>query len=97
MERNSLEQCNFNGISESAFANRPMEVDSIEMFFFNLPSLSGLSHFVNLTRLSLVRQHIDRIRGLESLSKVEHLWICETEVNRIEGLDRLTELTHLYL
>ena len=77
--------------------NDPAKVESIEMFFFNLPNLSGLSHFVNLTRLSIVRQHIDRIRGLESLSKLDRLWICETEVNRIEGLDKLTELTHLYL
>ncbi|KAM4690503.1 leucine-rich repeat-containing protein 9, partial [Rhinophrynus dorsalis] len=67
------------------------------MFFSGYPRMVGLSHFPNLTVLTLVGQNIQRIVGLESCHVLQELWIIECQLKRIENLHHCPNLEKLYL
>ncbi|XP_078089252.1 leucine-rich repeat-containing protein 9 [Mustelus asterias] len=67
------------------------------MFFSGYPRMVGLLYFPNLVVLTLVKQDIKRIEGLEACPLLTQLWIAESQIVDIEGLDYCRNLQRLYL
>uniref|UniRef100_A0A4W3GU67 Leucine rich repeat containing 9 n=1 Tax=Callorhinchus milii TaxID=7868 RepID=A0A4W3GU67_CALMI len=67
------------------------------MFFSGYSQMVGLLYFPNLVILTLVKQDIKRIEGLEACPFLIELWIIESQLTEIEGLECCTNLRRLYL
>uniref|UniRef100_UPI00398E77B4 leucine-rich repeat-containing protein 9 isoform X3 n=1 Tax=Pristiophorus japonicus TaxID=55135 RepID=UPI00398E77B4 len=91
------ELCMSNGLSYETIIQEGSAVTELEMFFSGYPRMVGLLYFQNLVVLTLVKQNIRRIEGLEACPLLTQLWIVETHLVDIEGLDHCTNLQKLYL
>ncbi|ESO85655.1 hypothetical protein LOTGIDRAFT_210857 [Lottia gigantea] len=92
------EVCANNGLNFNKLENGEGEsLGVFEMFFSGYPQLIGLKYFPNLHTLTVIGQTVDKIQGLNSLSKLKELWLCECEIKKIENLSHLKTLHKLYL
>lgn len=89
--------CYHNGISEAQYLKGEPRISALEMCHYNLPTITGLHYFPNLTVLCIVAQDIKTISGLDACPLLECLWICETLLTEISGLEKMGNLTQLYL
>ncbi|XP_063003742.1 leucine-rich repeat-containing protein 9 [Elgaria multicarinata webbii] len=91
------ELCTCNGLSYDRIEQEGSTAKSLEMFFSGYPRIIGLSHFPNLTRLTLVRQSIQKISDLENCPLLKELWVAECCLTKIDGLQKCVLLQKLYL
>ncbi|XP_078263320.1 leucine-rich repeat-containing protein 9 [Rhinoraja longicauda] len=91
------ELCACNGLSYEKIAQEGTQINQLEMFFSGYPRMVGLLNFPNLVVLTLVKQDIKRIEGLEACPLLSELWITESHLVDIEGLEFCTNLQKLYL
>ncbi|TPX66556.1 hypothetical protein SpCBS45565_g04405 [Spizellomyces sp. 'palustris'] len=87
--------CTHNNITLTTYTTTPPT--SLSLCFYNLPSLSVLTHFTSLTSLCIVAQDITSLKGLNACPFLERLWVCETFVEVLEGLEGCRELRELFL
>uniref|UniRef100_A0A670XMP3 Leucine rich repeat containing 9 n=1 Tax=Pseudonaja textilis TaxID=8673 RepID=A0A670XMP3_PSETE len=90
-------QCTRNGLAYERLEQEGPSTQSLEMFFSGYPRIVGLSHFPSLTKLTLVRQHIQCISDLENCPFLKELWIAECCLKKIAGLEKCVLLQKLYL
>ncbi|XP_015679300.1 leucine-rich repeat-containing protein 9 [Protobothrops mucrosquamatus] len=91
------ELCTSNGLAYERLEQEGPSTQSLEMFFSGYPRIVGLSHFPSLTKLTLVRQHIQWISDLENCPFLKELWIAECCLTKIAGLEKCVILQKLYL
>ncbi|XP_043553199.1 leucine-rich repeat-containing protein 9 [Chiloscyllium plagiosum] len=91
------ELCMCNGLSYEKIAQEGPSVTELEMFFSGYPQMVGLLYFPNLVVLTLVKQNITKIEGLEACPLLTQLWIVECHITDINGLNYCTNLRRLYL
>ncbi|XP_070606504.1 leucine-rich repeat-containing protein 9 isoform X4 [Erythrolamprus reginae] len=91
------ELCTSNGLAYERLEQEGPSTQSLEMFFSGYPRIVGLSHFPNLTKLTLVRQQIQWISDLENCPFLKELWIAECCLKKIDGLEKCVLLQKLYL
>ncbi|XP_077180065.1 leucine-rich repeat-containing protein 9 [Paroedura picta] len=91
------ELCTCNGLCYERIEQEGAETKSLEIFFSGYPRIVGLSFFPNLTRLTLVRQNIQKICDLENCLLLRELWLAECCLTKIEGLKQCINLQKLYL
>ncbi|XP_013926947.1 PREDICTED: leucine-rich repeat-containing protein 9-like [Thamnophis sirtalis] len=91
------ELCTCNGLAYERLDQEGPSTRSLEMFFSGYPRIVGLSHFPSLTKLTLVRQHIQWISDLENCPFLKELWIAECYLKKIDGLEKCVLLQKLYL
>ena len=80
-------QCISNGINYEKLVEEGCggKVQELEMFFFGYPRIVGMNYFPNLTKLCIVNQKINSMKGVEGCMHLEELWICEGQLTKIEG------------
>uniref|UniRef100_A0A8C6VN20 Leucine rich repeat containing 9 n=1 Tax=Naja naja TaxID=35670 RepID=A0A8C6VN20_NAJNA len=86
-----------NGLAYERLEQEGPSTQSLEMFFSGYPRIVGLSHFPSLTKLTLVRQHIQWISDLENCPFLKELWIAECCLKKITGLEKCVLLQKVYL
>ncbi|XP_039175436.1 leucine-rich repeat-containing protein 9 isoform X2 [Crotalus tigris] len=91
------ELCTSNGLAYERLEQEGPSTQNLEMFFSGYPRIVGLSHFPSLTKLTLVRQHIQWISDLENCPFLKELWIAECCLTKIAGLEKCVILQKLYL
>jgi dynein light chain 1, axonemal len=63
-----------------------------------IDKISGLSSMRNLTILSLARNNIKSLSGLETLANnLEQLWLSYNVIDKLKGLEMLKKLKVLYI
>jgi Leucine-rich repeat (LRR) protein len=93
-----MDQCQSNGVSEAAFSNKINSIKTLEMCFFNFPTINKeLQYFTGLQTLCILAQELESLNGLEACPHLESLTVCETRVSEISHLTKLTQLKELYL
>ncbi|KAG8126617.1 hypothetical protein E2320_021794 [Naja naja] len=90
-------KCTSNGLAYERLEQEGPSTQSLEMFFSGYPRIVGLSHFPSLTKLTLVRQHIQWISDLENCPFLKELWIAECCLKKITGLEKCVLLQKVYL
>ncbi|ETE73512.1 Leucine-rich repeat-containing protein 9, partial [Ophiophagus hannah] len=90
-------KCTSNGLAYERLEQEGPSTQSLEMFFSGYPRIVGLSHFPSLTKLTLVRQHIQWISDLENCPFLKELWIAECCLKKIAGLEKCVLLQKVYL
>lgn len=80
-------QCINNGINYEKLVEEGGggKVLELEMFFFGYPRVVGMEYFPSLTKLRVVNQKINSMKGVEACMNLEELWICEGQLTKIEG------------
>eukprot|EP00842_Homolaphlyctis_polyrhiza_P003289 jgi/Hompol1/3961/HPOL_003415-RA len=82
-DKNLINICVNNGITEVNFVAKLDTITSIEMCHFNFPVIECINQFPFLTSLCLIAQDIKEISGLEACINLIDLWICETKLSAI--------------
>ncbi|KAJ9438372.1 Protein phosphatase 1 regulatory subunit SDS22-like protein [Diplonema papillatum] len=89
--------CEANGISKEDFAFNRCQVETIELFLMDLPTMKPVSWFPSLVKLQVMHQDISVIEGLDQLVSLEYLWLNENHIGKLQGLQQCTRLKELYL
>lgn len=73
------------------------DLNCLELCHYSVKCIPQLAAFVNLTKLNIVAQDINRISNLESCKRLKELRIVECQIAKIENLDQCVNLEKLYL
>lgn len=98
LEKNSAEHrfeyvCNFMNIKKE-------EAKDLAVLDFTLDDICRLDwivHFVSLRELTVMRQGISTMEGLDRLKFLEKLWLNHNSIDQIRTIDKCRNLKELYL
>lgn len=86
------------GISRTDFLNNMIHLVNLDLSQTSLKELPSLSAFTNLTQLSFAGcSLLERVPGLESLTKIEMLDLSGTKITSLPLLDGFSKLRQLLL
>ena len=91
------EICEANGLTKDDYLHNRHQVEGLELFLTNLPTMKPVAWFTGVVKLQVMHQSVALIEGLESLHSLEYLWLNENNITKIQGLQNCTKLKELYL
>ncbi|CEL97089.1 unnamed protein product [Vitrella brassicaformis CCMP3155] len=84
-----------NQLTPDVLAERPEQVERLELVLDSRVRPELLSRFRGLKELTLIQQGLVSLEGLEECTQLEKLWLCENEIRSLEGLQRVPNLVLL--